>query len=189
MAELAAATGGTVDQCRTWLAHLNGCAHALPLPDGDEAVLRHLGAAFAQVARPVHFVEDPQHCPECADHEATLQHAAQTRLTREALGGTGWDPIVFCSAPGRAYFLPTLARFALLPDVLAREWYGVQLLGHLSYLSAENSFWRWCTPEQRAAVFDFLTHLAGTRQALVQRHHGLEHDLADALTVWQRHVP
>lgn len=177
-AELAGATGCSTEAA-AWLAHLNACAYALPLSDADEAVLARVTQAFARVERPDPFVRDPDHCLECAEHEATLQAAARTHLSREALGGSGWDPMCFCGEQGMAYFFPTLARFALLPDVLAREWYGDQLLFHLSY----DRFRHWCSPAQRAAVADFLTHLAHSRQAHLEGN-CLENDMTQALAVW-----
>ncbi len=183
LAELKAATGCSTSQAKAWLTHLEACAHALPLSAADEAVLARVTQAFGDVQRPDPFALDPRHCPECAQHEATLQSAADTYLSRAALGNIGWDPMCLTTQQAVGYFFPTLARFALLPDLLPREWYGEQLLFHLRYEGTDNRFWQWCSPAQCATVAGLLAHLAVARHDMVEGwcH---EQNMADALAIW-----
>ena len=182
-AELRAATGCNEVTATAWLAHQSDCAFAWPLDGHDEKLLQDINQAFADVEKPEHFVDDHNHCPECAEHDATLCAATRDTLSRSALGCSGYDPINFCNAQGMAYCFPVMARFAMLPDMLDREWYGSQLLWHLSNVGVYNRFLQWCTPRQREAVVALLHHLGHSRATLIQDY-CCDDQLLHALMAW-----
>lgn len=170
-------------EATSWVDHLLACAFAWPNNEADEAVLMEIDQAFSGIEKPEHFTNF-SHCDECLEHDNTLRNRARETLRRENLGNPGWDPITFCSPEGIGYLFPTLARFCLLPSVWRNNgWYGEQLLFHLSYEGAENEFFRWCSPAQRASVGRFLRYLMETRAQTVSEH-GCDDQLLDALQVW-----
>lgn len=171
-------------EAHAWVDHLLSCPYAWPLAEADEEVLRHIGQAFAGISKPEHFT-NYGHCDECEEHDNVLRARTRETLRREDLGSAGWDPITFSSEQGIAYLFPALARFALLPDVwVNRDWYGSQLLSHLSYEGGSNRFLAWCSPTQRDAVYALLKHLSETRRAAIEL--GLDdHSLKAALAAWQ----
>lgn len=167
---------------QAWVDHLMSCTHAWPTAERDREVLRRIELAFDGVSKPWHFT-DYRHCPECKEHDDTLRARTRDTLQHKDLGHSGWDPMNFCSAEGIGYFFPALARYALLPAVWDDDWYGVQLLWHLSYAGGSNRFLRWCSPRQRDAVHALLRHLMETRLQDVANY-GEEDALASALSVW-----
>lgn len=93
------------------------------------SILEHVGRAFGSVPRPHNFLEDPEHCEECAEHNETLRsHTPETIGIRE-LGNGGWDPICSATTEAYLYYMPALARLALSTG---EEWYLDQFLFHLS---------------------------------------------------------
>lgn len=170
----------TIEEGRAWLGHVERCAHALPLRQSDVAALVSVAQAFASVCRPTSWVDDPDHCPECAEHELTLEKAAETHLLPSVLD----CPMDFCVPQGIGYFFAELARFALLPDVLPNDWYGDALLLRLSCSSPHDRFHRWCSAAQRSAVFAFLEHLAQTRKELIESYRCQE-ELLKAMAIWR----
>lgn len=180
-------------QCReseaqTWVDHLLSCAHAWPLAEADQEVLRCIDHAFEGLSKPEHFTNHT-HCDECKEHDKTLRARTRETLRREELGNAGWDPITFSSEEGIGYLFPALARFALLPDVWRQHsWYGSQLLSHLSWDGGSNRFLVWCSPRQRDAVYCFLIHLAATRRAAIERGSD-ENELLTALAAWRPPSP
>ncbi len=165
LAELMAETGISESDARAWLDHFDSCVGAWPLSSEDNAVLHDIDTEFGPVPRPDHFA-DPTHCPECADHDSTLLARPREALRRKDLGNPGWDPVTFCSAEGVAHLMPTLAKFALAPDLYAdREWYGGQLAWHLSYEGAKNPLFNWCSSSQRRAIARLVQHIVASRSA------------------------
>ncbi len=133
--------------------------------DTDADVLARVDAAFGSVVRPEHFT-NYQHCEECAEHDQTLRERDRATLGLDELGNPGWDPLCFCSAHGKAYYFPTLARLSLQPPRNEYDWYGEQLLFHLYSGGAENEFLQYCSPPQCAAVASLLGHWVATRSQL-----------------------
>jgi hypothetical protein len=133
----------------------------------DDRVLNRIDAAFGIVDRPEHFT-DYGHCCECAEHDELLRARDRETLTISDVGNPGWDPLCFTSPQGIAYYFPALARLALAPPDYGYGWYADQLLFHLCYGFAENAFFRFCTPSQRAAVTGLLAHIIESRADLVE---------------------
>lgn len=103
----------------------------MTLTDNDADVLAAIDAAFETAIKPEHFA-DYRHCEECAEHDETLRSHDRDTLRVEHVNNPGWDPLCFCSEEGKAYYMPTLARFALAPLENEHDWYGCQLLFHLA---------------------------------------------------------
>ncbi len=139
-------------------------------PDAD--ILSQIDAAFAGVAKPLHFTNF-EHCEECAEHDATLRNHDRNTLPLESLDNGGWDPLCFCSPEGKAYYFPLLARYSLAPPRYGDDWYGEQLLFHLFDDGPENSFLLYCSSEQRRAVAALVLHWIETQahRAIVDSTH------------------
>ena len=172
------------EEASSWVAHLLNCTYAWPNAQSDQSVLNQIDSAFSGVVKPEHFT-NYSHCDECNEHNNTLRARTRATLLRRDLGNAGWDPITFSCAEGIGYFFPSLARFALLPDVWPdNSWYACQLLSHLKWDGCENKFFVWCSPTQRSAVYSLLEHLSVTRGEEVACHSS-QADLQEALSVWQ----
>lgn len=173
------------EEAEAWMDHLLGCTSSWPLSEADRQVLRELDQAFGDVPRPDHFT-NYTHCSECKEHDDTLRMRTRETLRREDLGSCGWDPVNFSSVEGIGYLFPALARFALLPDAwnTRHDWYGSQLLFHLSHGGGSNRFLAWCSPRQANAVYHLLLQLAASRLHDIQNY-GEESSLRTALEAWQ----
>ena len=168
-----------------WISHLCSCEASQPLTADDEKVLRLVSEAFELVEKPDHFT-DFTHCEECRDHDVTLRAKTRETISRQDLGTDGWDPISYSSAEGMGYLFPALAKSALLPYHWVwrdHEWYGRQLLWHLSYDGLHNKFLVWCSPAQRTAVAALLRHLLETRAQDISAH-VLDSEFVAALDLW-----
>ncbi|GLK88543.1 DUF6714 family protein [Pseudomonas turukhanskensis] len=127
----------------------------------DSQVIANIVAAFANVERPQHFC-NYLHCEECAEHDAVLVSHDRETLTVDHVANPGWDPIGFCSAQGKAYYLPSLAQFALQGSADDSP-YLMQLIHHLEGNGARNALVSYCSQRQRRAVAAFLEHVVETR--------------------------
>lgn len=134
----------------------------------DTEILARIDAAFAPAPKPAHFC-DPAHCPECADHDATLRANTRESIGLAELGNPGWDPLCFASAEGLLYYAPALARLALrdTPPTSEADWYGPQLAFHLSYAGTANRLLCAASAMQRRALAALLAHLIETRAGLI----------------------
>lgn len=133
----------------------------------DSEVLAAIDAAFAGVSKPEHFT-NYKHCEECAEHDETLRMHDRSTLLVSHVGNPGWDPLCFTSPHGKAYYMPTLARFALDPPTHQHGWYGDQLLFHLYADGADNALIKYCNAEQRTAVAALLAHFVETRASSIE---------------------
>lgn len=150
--------------------------------DADQ--IRQIDAAFAAVERPEHFT-DFTHCCECSEHDELLRSRDRDSLQLADVGNAGWDPLCFCSAQGIAYWLPALVRFALRAEDSTQDWYGDQLVFHLSYGGAENRLLQWCNDQQRLAIARLIGHLIETRSATIDRY-GLSERFCDCHGLWSQ---
>lgn len=130
----------------------------------DAAVIEVVDAAFADVARPAHFT-DYLHCSECAEHDEVLRGHDRQTLRPEHVDNAAWDPMCFCSPEGKAYYMPTLVRFALGRPREGRSPYWEQLLFHLEGDGPRHALIAACSKAQREAMATFLAHLLETRAA------------------------
>jgi hypothetical protein len=137
----------------------------------DTEIQGLMDAAFGGVSKPEHFVNDYRHCEECTEHDDLLRAHDRESLQLKHVNNPCWDPICFCSPEGMAYYMPTLVRFALLPladEHVNFDWYGHQLLFHLSYKETENRLLKCWNAQQRQAVASLLAHLVESRSAEIQ---------------------
>lgn len=147
----------------------------------DAEILKQVKQVFQACARPAHFT-NYTHCEECAEHDKVLSLRTVDSLRREDAGTIGWDPFCFTAPDGFKYYFPALVRLSL-ENPPKDEWYGHQLLFHLTSGGRKNRFYVGFDNRQRRAVVEFLKHLGETRRQL------LEHNLCDdthleALKIW-----
>ena len=121
-------------------------------------VIEVVDVAFGPCPKPEVFC-DPNHCEECAEHNALLTSKDRESLQLGDVGNPGWDPFCFSSPEGMSYYFPTLARFAVSPPTYGYGWYAEQLLFHLYSGHIYNAFYSFCDPVQRRAVAGLLAHL------------------------------
>lgn len=133
----------------------------------DASVLALIDAEFGKVVCPEHFTNF-SHCSECTEHDELLRSRSREQLTLQDVGNPGWDPLCFCSPEGLAYFLPSLARFALAETESQSGWYGTQLLFHLYSGFSENALYRHSSSSQRRAIAEYLAHTIETRPELIE---------------------
>jgi hypothetical protein len=133
----------------------------------DADILKAVEAAFSEVERPEHFTNH-LHCEECAEHDQTLLQADRNSLQVDAVTNPGWDPISFCSPQGKAYYLPSLIRFALADAEGSGMPYWQQLLVHLEGDGPKNALIEYCSQSQRNAIANFLQHLVESRTSAIE---------------------
>jgi len=168
---------------RAFIDHVLNCAYAWPLAKEDEKILELIEKEFNGIDKPAHFT-DYTHCDECYEHDQILINSSKNTATRKDFGNPGWDPITFSSAEGFMYYFPVLARFALLPDVWRdNDWYGYQMLSHLSYDGRKNKLFKICDDTQKKAVFSFLRHMKSTRERAITDYMA-DKELKKALEIW-----
>ena len=147
----------------------------------DDEILARVEAAFADVPRPARFTPfdaDPQNL----DHEEILQSRDRRTLSLQDVLPT-WDPMWSCTPEGLAYYFPRLASFALT-EPFTPDWYGAQLLSHVSWEGEANAFLRFCNAVQCSAVAQLLEHLYVSRRALVDDNLASD-DFVDCIRVWK----
>ncbi len=133
----------------------------------DREVIDRLYLAFSSRQKPEHFT-DYTHCEECAEHDELLRGRTVATLELSDVDNPGWDPICFISAVGFAYYLPALAKLVLASAAdRSMPWYGSQFLFHLCSDGPRNARIAECSDEERAAVVEFLEHIAETRASLI----------------------
>ena len=148
------------------------------MPDTSK-VLTIVGAAFSACEKPLQFC-NPTHCEECAEHNALLCARDRNTLAYADVSNPGWDPICFASPEGVAYYFPVLAKLALMSRSEDHEEYASQLLQRLYSGYNHNTFFQFCSHEQKVAVSTFLSHLIETfpgpgsfvnEEELIRAHH------------------
>jgi hypothetical protein len=135
----------------------------------DDVVIEAVKLAFQQVPKPPHFTHR-DHCEECAEHDNVLQSHDRETLGLEQLANPGWDPLCFCSAEGKAYYMPTLVSCALRQEPEGVSPYWQQLLFHLEGDGPDNALVAWCSTAQRQAIAIFLEHLIESRADAIERY-------------------
>lgn len=129
-------------------------------------------------AKPDHFT-DFKHCDECAEHDQTLIGHDRDSIGLDQLGHPSWDPLCFCSAEGKRYYMPALIRLTL--NSLYDEPYLDQLLFHLADFGNDNALLVLCNRQQRQFITGFLSYLIDQHSEQLDRI-----NLADELlTVYQ----
>jgi hypothetical protein len=133
----------------------------------DAEIIETVAIAFSEVAKPQHFTNH-LHCEECEEHDKTLLEHDRSSLQVDAVNNPGWDPICFCSPEGKAYYMPTLIRFALANADAGALSYWQQLLFHLEGDGPNNALIAYCSKPQRRAIAMFLEHLVESRAAAIE---------------------
>jgi hypothetical protein len=148
---------------------------------GAISVLNDIDLAFGNCERPVYFT-DVNHCCECREHHEELSEHPTMELRRSNLGSAAWDPICFTSAQGKAHLFPILARYSMAPSFWPEyDWYGTQLVFHLTSGGQYNEFWQSCDAEQRLAVVRMIEWIIEHRKDEID----LYLDDHDWLAAWQ----
>jgi hypothetical protein len=147
-------------------------------------VLADIDAAFAECQAPDHFTNHT-HCEECEEHDTTLRSSPRETIEREALGHAGWDPICFAHPQGVAHMIPALARYAMAPDHWnSHDWYGAQLLFHLTSGGQENRLREHFSSRQCEAIAALLAWLELNRMPEIETYL-LSDDLLAAIDLWK----
>ena len=94
----------------------------------EEDLVSEAYSVFASAERPTEFV-DPNHCPECSEHNATLLSRTRENISLVELGNPGWDPICFVDENGFKYYFPALVRLTLSQETGVE--YASQFLFHV----------------------------------------------------------
>lgn len=134
----------------------------------DAHIITQVQAAFDSVERPEHFTHY-LHCEECEEHNTLLNAHDRHTLNIDDIDNPGWDPIGFCNPQGKAYYLPTLVRFALQDTPQGESYLLVQLLHHLESGGPNSALITYCSTNQRAAIAAFLEYVIETRTASIER--------------------
>jgi hypothetical protein len=153
---------------RLWVEHLLSCCRSWRFDPKQSHVLSDLDVQFADSPRPEHFT-NVDCCDECREHDETLRSRTRENLRRSDLGTSGWSPIVFIQAPGLFYYLPSLARWALTPDLLRSDAVAEGLMARLARADAEAAA---LTVAQRAsvtAVIPLIAASGGLHSDLMER--------------------
>lgn len=148
----------------------------------DHTILARVRLIFEDCPRPVHFT-DFKHCEECAEHDKTLSTRNLDSLTIEDVGNPGWDPINFAAPEGFVYYLPSLARFVFDDPLYGYSWYGCLFLWHLISDGPGNARYLHCTPTQRKAIAELLSHMIETRTGQLEAEFVAE-DAMRAYQIW-----
>ena len=157
-AEIVSLGEATQDEANAWVDHLRNCIRAYPFAPEIRAILDAVDGAFANVEKPDHFT-DYNHCEECREHDEALRGATRETISREALGGSGWDPMCFVDGQGFAYYFPAMARYALAPDLWGGDAYIGQFIFHVGYEKEKNRHLKWFSAGQRKAAVSVMEQL------------------------------
>ena len=146
----------------------------------DRQVLAVLDHAFGGIEKPEHFT-DHMHCGECAEHDETLRSHDRNTLKIGHVNNPGWNPLCFSTAHGKAYYVPTLARFFLRPS--DNDSFALNFLFMLTSDGQANELLLFCSQEQRSAIASLLNHVITTRAERISDLF-LDDDLCEAHTLW-----
>lgn len=78
-----------------------------------QQILADIDRAFAEAARPGTFLRDPQHCADCAAHDAMLRKLTPRTVQLRHLDTQGRDGVHDISDDAFKYFMPGLVRHVL----------------------------------------------------------------------------
>lgn len=133
----------------------------------DALIIAEVMKAFGPVERPEHFTNH-LHCEECAEHDDVLRLHDRESLKIDDVSNPGWDPISFCSPQGKAYYMPTLVRFALeeSPD----SYYLMQLISHLEVGGPDSPIISYCSKPQCLSIANFIEHVVHSRASYVESY-------------------
>ncbi len=114
------------------------------------------------IPKPEHFT-NYKHCDECTEHDKTLLMNLFDSISILELGNPGWDPVCFCPAEGKIYYMPAFIRSSL--ETMSEEFYFGQPLFHLECDGKNNCFFHSCNTEQRKFISDFIGHFINNYSA------------------------
>ncbi len=117
-------------------------------------VLQGIDSAFGHISRPVHFLKNPNHCCECAEHEDTLQQVTPITISLKEVGSPAWDPLCGVKPAAFQYLMPGLARLAMGKG---DSYYLDQFMFHLESFQIDEF-----NPAQSQAVLNLLWFLFET---------------------------
>ncbi|MBE9609756.1 hypothetical protein [Chitinilyticum piscinae] len=148
-----------------------------------ERVLAELAAAFANVPRPVRFTAASHPGDDEREaREALLQRRGRDKLDLDDIAHPWDDPILSCTAPAKAWLLPTLARLALA-QAPGGDWYAAQLVQVLYSGFSQNELYCFCNAAQRQAVAGWLGYLLEQEASRIDAH-GLADEVLRCHALW-----
>lgn len=154
----------------------------------DAQVLAMLDEAFAKARKPEHFT-DFEHCSECKEHDDLLRSRSRSTIQLSDVDNPGWNPINFLTPEGFCYYLPALAKLALsqggegfLTDLVPFH------LCDALYVKNAKRYHPWLTAlndTQRAAILEFVKHVAATRREIMEHYGAYAEELDRAVAFWE----
>jgi hypothetical protein len=118
--------------------------------------------------KPGHFT-NYKHCEECYDHDESLRNCTIDTIGMEQLGNPAWDPMCFCSAEGKKYYMPALVRLCM-ETINTNNPYLMQFLFHLEGDGENNDLIVSCTTEQRSFIASFVQYLIETYPIVIEHN-------------------
>ena len=79
-----------------------------------QEIFQDIEKVFGELPRPEPLLSNPKHCEECEEHEQTLQTVIPDTISLKEAGSPAWDPMNYVTDETFQYFMPGLARLALL---------------------------------------------------------------------------
>ncbi|MEH6471927.1 MAG: hypothetical protein V7752_11805 [Halopseudomonas sp.] len=135
-----------------------------------------------RMTKPRHFT-NYNHCEECAEHDQTLINCSIDTIGLEELGNPGWDPLCFCSAEGKKYYMPALIRLCL--ETIDDQFYFEQFLFHLESDGVDNSLFMSCDDAQRRLISSFIEQMVGYFAEQIDNNYATD-DVLRVFEIWSR---
>ena len=132
--------------------------------------------------KPDHFT-NYLHCDECEEHDQTLRSADVNSIGMSELGHPSWDPLCFCSAEGKKYYMPALIRLCI-DTLYSQDSYLEQFLFHLEGEGADNELIRACSQQQREFIAAFLEYLIHNHADAIEQHQFTTDNILRIYDIW-----
>jgi hypothetical protein len=133
------------------ISHFRNCVFSWPLDESVKDAIHQIDKAFLGIEKPDHFT-NYTHCSECREHDDVFRSKTVKTIRRRDLGNTGYSPTTFLTTVGLAYYLPALARFAVILELSEnQDPYVIMLVQKLGGKTG-SEFRECCNSAQRDAI-------------------------------------